>query len=77
MPHRKYQKIFIASNSQASSSGLVSNANYPSLLRTTFNDHCDVQSLLVSGWTILDFYQNLIDNVIANEPDLVILLWHS
>ena len=73
MPHRKYPKIFIASNSQASSSGLVSNANYPSLLRTSFNDHCDIQSLLVSGWTILDFYQNLIDNVIPNEPDLVIL----
>ena len=73
MPHRKYPKILIASNSQASSSGLVSNANYPSLLRTSFNDHCDVQSLLVSGWTILDFYQNLIDNVIPNEPDLVIL----
>lgn len=47
--------------------------NYPCLLRDTLNGNFELHYLLLSGWTMKDLSDNLLDNVLALKPDLVVV----
>jgi len=64
-------RIFIVTNSQGSSVGVAPGENYPALVGKALGPKYDVRALIVSGWSVVEVVDNLVDNVISVKPDAV------
>jgi len=69
----RVKKIFLASNSQGTSAGISLQQSYPSLLQNLLGPDFELHRMLISGWTLRDFVDNLSDNVVSVAPDLVVM----
>lgn len=73
MDERVRIRVSLLSNSQGTSAGVAAGEAYPVRLRTLLGSAYEVHWLLMSGWTIADLRPHLRDNVVALEPDVVVL----
>lgn len=73
MSNDKAPRILLASNSQGTSAGVSQGQNYPSMLQEMLGSELEVHRMLISGWTLRDFYNNLTDNVLSLAPDFVVM----
>lgn len=67
------KKIFLASNSQGTSVGISPELSYPCVLQDLLGPEYAVHRILISGWTLRDFADNLTDNVYSLRPDFVVM----
>lgn len=73
MSNNKIPRILLASNSQGTSAGVSQEQSYPSVLQERLGPEFEVHRILISGWTLRDFSNNLTDNVLAISPDFVVM----
>ena len=73
MSNNKVPRILLASNSQGTSVGVSQEQSYPSILQEGLGHGFEVHRILISGWTLRDFSNNLTDNVLSIAPDFVVM----
>ena len=65
--------IYLAGNSQATDVGVETGQNYPSILMSTLSGKAKIYTSIKSGWTLKEFADTHISQVLTYSPDLVIM----